>query len=108
MMYSDPAIVDAAHKGHFKKPEYERLIRGTISNMISASTAPPFNRYPTSAELEQMSKSLIVRYPFLRDAETNHVCIIIIIIAKTQTKISVNFDCLLILTGKISYSMILR
>lgn len=36
-----------------------------------------------------------------------YVCIIIII-AKTQTKISVNFDCLPILTGKISYSMILR
>jgi hypothetical protein len=77
MIYSDPALVDAARKGSFKKTEYERLIRGTISNMISASTVPPFNRYPTSAELEEMSKSLVILYPFLRDAETSHVSIII-------------------------------
>lgn len=73
MLYSDPAIQNAASRGSFSKLEKERLIRGTMSNMVSASSAPPFNRFPKSSEIEEMAKSLVVVYPFLRDAETGHV-----------------------------------
>ena len=73
MLYSDPAIQNAASRGSFSKLEKERLTRGTMSNMVSASSAPPFNRFPKSGEIEEMAKSLVVLYPFLRDAETGHV-----------------------------------
>ena len=73
MLYSDPAVQTAASRGSFSKLEKERLIRGTMSNMVSASSAPPFNRFPKSGEIEGMAKSLVVLYILLRDTETGHV-----------------------------------
>ena len=41
--------------------------------MVSAASNPPFNRFPTQSEIEEMSKSLIITYPCLKDGETGHV-----------------------------------
>lgn len=77
ILYSDPAIRDAALQGNLNKSMRERLIRGTMNNMVSASSSPPFNRFPKSTEIEEMAKSLIIAYPCLRDDETGHVSIIL-------------------------------
>ena len=54
-----------------------RLIRGTIHNMISVAYSAPFNRMPTTNELQEMAKSLIIVYPPLRDPVTGHVSLYI-------------------------------
>ena len=71
--YSDPEIQAAIREGKMDKKTRERLIRGTINNMISASSIPPFNRFPTPTEVEEMSKSLVITYTCLKDEETGHV-----------------------------------
>ena len=43
--------------------------------MTSAASHHPFNRLPTTSELEEMAKSVVISYPCLRDAETGHVSI---------------------------------
>ena len=53
-----------------------RLVRGTIHNMVTVASSSPFDRFPTHSELEEMSKSLVIRYTCLRDSETGHVSII--------------------------------
>ena len=50
-----------------------RLIRGTIHNMISIAFNAPFNRTPTTNEVLEMAKSLIIACPTLHDAATGHV-----------------------------------
>ena len=78
VLYSDPAIQDAASNGELNKSMRERLIRGTINNMVSTSSSLPSSRFPKSTELEEMAKSLIVAYPCLRDAETDHVSVLLL------------------------------
>ena len=70
ILYQDEEIVSVANAGKLSMELYHRLIRGTIHCMNAISSAPPFQRYPTSAELEEMAKSLIVEYPHLKDEET--------------------------------------
>ena len=50
-----------------------RVIRGTIAMMVSITNQSPYNRYPLCVELEEMAKSLILKYPGLKDPVTNHV-----------------------------------
>ena len=72
-MYQDEVISNAAKLGKIPVELYHRLIRGTVHCMNAISSAPPFNRYPTSAELQEMAKSLVIEYPCINDKETGHV-----------------------------------
>ncbi|XP_028416856.1 uncharacterized protein LOC114541067 [Dendronephthya gigantea] len=74
--YSDLHIQAAVREGKMDKKIRERLIRGTINNMVSASSVPPFNRFPTSIEISEMAKSLIIAYPCLKDEETGHCMVL--------------------------------
>jgi hypothetical protein len=72
--YSDVEIETAINKhGKLEKKLRERLIRGTINNMVSAASSAPFNRFPERGELEAMARMLIRKYPCLNDEETGHV-----------------------------------
>ena len=73
MLYHDEAVTAAAESGKIPTELIHRLVRGTISCMTCISYADPFNRYPSSGELEEMAKSLIYEYPCLLDPETKHV-----------------------------------
>ena len=75
-MYQDEAIVTASKSGNLPTELYHRLIRGTLHCINAISSAPPFDRYPTSGELEEMSKSLVAEYPCIKDEETGHVSFI--------------------------------
>ena len=64
----------AAKTGNVPNELCHRLIRGTIHCMCSLSLSPPYSRYPTSQELEEMAKSLVIEYPCLKDKITgDHV-----------------------------------
>ena len=54
-----------------------RLIRGTIHNM-NANAFDTCERSPTTQELLEMSKSIVLQYPSLKDPETSHVYIILV------------------------------
>ena len=72
-VYMDPEISAAAKLGSMSKELKFGLVRATIHNMISTAASPPFSRYPLTAEIEEMAKSLIIAYPCLRDPESAHV-----------------------------------
>ena len=72
--YSDVEIETALNKqGKLEKKLRERLVCGTINNMVSAASSAPFNRFPEKEELEAMARMLIREYPCLNDEETGHV-----------------------------------
>ena len=75
LMYQDSEIINAAKTGKIPNELYHRLIRGTIHCMNAISSAPPFGRYPSSGELEEMAKSLVLEYPCIKDKETGHVSV---------------------------------
>ena len=72
-MYQDEAVTTASKSGSIPIELHHRLIRGTVHCMIAVSSAPPFNRYPTSDELREMAKSLVLEYPVINCKETGHV-----------------------------------
>jgi hypothetical protein len=72
-IYSDADVHCSSKNGAMSSDIRNRLVRGTIHNMVSAASSPPFNRFPTQSEIEEMSKSLIITYPCLKDGETGHV-----------------------------------
>ena len=76
ILYSDPANRVAAQQVNLNKFMSERLIKGTMNNMVSASSSRPLNRFPKSAEVEEMAKSLVIAYLCLRDDNTGHASII--------------------------------
>ena len=69
----DPEISAAAKLGSMSKELKSRLVRATIHNMISTAASPTFSRYPLTAEIEEMAKSLTTSYSCLRDLESAHV-----------------------------------
>eukprot|EP00112_Aurelia_sp_Birch-Aquarium-sp1_P023159 Seg679.17 transcript_id=Seg679.17/GoldUCD/mRNA.D3Y31 product="hypothetical protein" protein_id=Seg679.17/GoldUCD/D3Y31 len=71
-IYSDVEALSGAGAGTMTAETRHRLVRGTIHIMVSAASQPPFNRLPSTVELEEMSKSLILTYPCLRDPEAGH------------------------------------
>ena len=73
IIYHDEAVIAAAKSGNVSSELYHRLIRGTVHCMNSIACAPPFERYPSSAELEEMAKSIVMEYPCLMDPESKHV-----------------------------------
>ena len=44
-----------------------KLVRGTVSNMISVCQCLPIPRYPNKHELQQMAITLVSLYPVLKD-----------------------------------------
>lgn len=76
-IYKDKEIEAAVLGGNIPVELRHRLIRGTIHNMISVAYSAPFNRMPTTNELQEMAKSLIIVYPPLRDPVTGHVSLYI-------------------------------
>ena len=72
-IYADEEIIMGSKAGQMSDDARKRLVRGVIDNMVSAAAAAPFCRRPYRSELEEMAKSLVVTYPWLRDAETGHV-----------------------------------
>jgi len=73
ILYKDEAFTAAEKTGTVLPELYHRLIRVTLHCITSISCNPPFNRYPTTNELEEMAKSLVLEYPNLKDPDTNHV-----------------------------------
>lgn len=41
--------------------------------MCSVANAEPYNRYPSRFEISEMAKSLVLKYPVLKDPITNEV-----------------------------------
>ena len=52
---------------------YHGFVRAQISIMVAQSSQEPFSRYPTNLEMEEMAKSIVIRYPAMKDSKTNHV-----------------------------------
>ena len=73
-IYRDADVVTSAKDGRIPKELRHRIIRATIHNMTSAASL--FHRLPSAQELEEMSKSLVIAYPCIRDAETGHVSVV--------------------------------
>ena len=76
-IYKDKEIEAAVLGGNIPVELRHRLIRGTIHNMISVAYNAPFNRMPTTNELQEMAKSLIIVNPPLQDPVTGHVSLYI-------------------------------
>lgn len=79
-VYVDSELRAIAKSGKMSTALKQRLIRSTIVNMTAAAASEPFCRYPLTAEIEEMAKSLIVVYPCLKDPETGHVSGVLCII----------------------------
>lgn len=69
-MYSDLAFTNAAKEGVVPPELQSRYIRGTIECMKAVSCAKPYERYPTTAELNEMSKSIVIHFPCLNKVYT--------------------------------------
>ena len=84
-IYRDNDITVAVQNtGDIPIESQDRLIRATVSNMISAAYMTPFNRKPTKGKFMEMVKSLIVFYPCLNDPVNKHVNEIIKLLCKTD------------------------
>ena len=51
----------------------DRLICAIMHSMVATAFASPFNRSPTSAEINEMAKSLVITFPCLKDRSGTHV-----------------------------------
>lgn len=72
-IYRDKDIDIASKAGSIPDELVHRLIRGTIHNM-KAIAYDTCKRLPNTQELVEMSKSIVLMYPSLKDPETSHVC----------------------------------
>ena len=57
------------------KELHDRLIRATMHSMVATAFASPFNMSPTSAEINEMTKSLVITFPCLKDGKETDVSI---------------------------------
>lgn len=78
-IYRDRRVDLAAQAGSIPEQLVHDIVRGTVSNMTSVSLCEPWNRLPTSTELKEMAKSLIVTYPLLGDPVNGHVILTFLI-----------------------------
>jgi hypothetical protein len=72
-IYKDRRVDLAIKAGCLSKDLIHDIVRGTVSNMMSVSLSEPWNRLPTTVELREMAKSLVLTYPPLNDSERGHV-----------------------------------
>jgi len=71
-MFHYGAFDNAISGGNFDTLLYQKFIRGTIDLMISTSQSSA-GRYPKPHELEEMAKSIVLKYPLLKDDVLIHV-----------------------------------
>ncbi|CAB4042656.1 THAP domain-containing 9 [Paramuricea clavata] len=71
-IYRDRRVDLASKDGSLPEHLVHDIVRATVSNMVSVALSEPWNRLPTSMELKEMAKSLIVTYPLLRDPVSGH------------------------------------
>ena len=72
-IYRDRRVDLAIKAGCLTQDLIHDIVRGTVSNMMSSSLSEPWNRLPTTEELREMAKSLVVTYPALNDPVKGHV-----------------------------------
>ena len=72
-IYKDRRVDLAMQTGCLTTDLVHDIVRRTVSNMMSVSLSEPWNRLPTTVELREMTKSLVVTYPLLNDSEKGHV-----------------------------------
>ena len=72
-IYKDRRVELAIQNGCLTSDLVHDIVRGTISNMMSVSLSEPWNRLPTTVELREMAKSLVLTYPPLNDPVKGHV-----------------------------------
>lgn len=72
-IYRDRRVDLAVQTGSIPEHLVHDIVRGTVSNMISMTLSDPWNRMPTTIELKEMAKSLVVTYPLLCDPVNGHV-----------------------------------
>ncbi len=72
-IYKDRRVDLAVKTGSIADDLVHDIVRGTVSNMLSVSLRDPFKRLPTTIELREMAKSLVVAYPMLNDPVSGHV-----------------------------------
>ena len=75
-LYQDSDIDTAAKSGSIPVELRHRIIRGTIHNMISTALNSLWNRLPTTNEVMEMAKSLVIAYPLLSDPVTQLIKLI--------------------------------
>ncbi|XP_028417999.1 uncharacterized protein LOC114542723 [Dendronephthya gigantea] len=71
-IYRDRRVDLAVESGSIPEHLVHDIVRGTVSNMISMTLCDPWNRLPTTMELKEMAKSLVVTYPLLSDPVNGH------------------------------------
>lgn len=72
-VYKDRRVDLAVKAGSIADDLVHDIVRGTVSNMLSVSLQDPFKRLPTTIELREMAKSLVVAYPVLNDPVSGYV-----------------------------------
>ena len=72
-LYQDPLLDNLSDEIVIPAEIYHGFVRAQISIMVAQSSQEPFSRYPTNLEMEEMAKSIVIRYPAMKDSKTNHV-----------------------------------
>lgn len=57
------------------------MVRAQISVMMTQASQPPFNRDPSSNEIEEMAKTMCLKYPIIKST-CDDVSLIIVLLLK--------------------------
>ena len=74
-IYEDADVELPAKNGNMPKELQDRLIRTTVSNIVTLAYLPPFNRKLTKQGFLEMAKFLVYVYPCLSVSEKKNVSI---------------------------------
>lgn len=69
--YFEQKRLGTEHNVTLSKELFCRLIRNTMTNMISIARATEESRYPTKHEVNAMAKRLVEYYPMIKDRSSN-------------------------------------
>ena len=70
-LYQDPLLDNLSDEIVIPAEIYHEFVRAQISIMVAQSSQEPFSRYSTNLEMEEMAKSIVIRYPAMEDSKTN-------------------------------------
>ncbi|XP_034417544.1 uncharacterized protein LOC117750430 isoform X2 [Cyclopterus lumpus] len=70
--YFEQKRLGTEHNVTLSKELFCRLIRNTMTNMISIARATEDSRYPTKHEVNAMAKRLVDYYPMIKDGSSNN------------------------------------
>lgn len=70
--YFEQKRLGTEHNVTLPKELFCRLIRNTMTNMISIARAAEDSRYPTTHEVNAMAKRLVEYYPMIKDRSSNN------------------------------------